>query len=596
MRWRRTGVHAIKAGLAAGTFAIAAPATGAGGLSVYLCTDDGRLLQQSLDGGSPTEIGVRSIAVDETLALAPTTGRLFWTAGDPPKLYRSNLNGSDLRVLTCEGIEQPKWLTVSEELGFVYWTEPEAGEVRRIGIDGGPVETVIGGLVEPFAVSVDAVNRAMYLTGGWVSKSIYKMDLDGDLVASLMPGWFGTPKGVVAVPELNALYWIANGKVRRADLSGPPDVVNFPSPWVFAGSGLAVDASRGTVHRVSASSNILTSDEDGDHTVSSDLLPGLERGLAADPVSGDLFVTQPGLALWRTTIATQQAHVVLQPHLAEPVWAIDVDPIGRRLVWAEQGTTSAFVRVLDLERGISSIINLPSASTFHDVVAPAGEDAAYLCGTSSIVRVDLESGAFEVLFDAPHFVVALDRHTKTGRWWWIAAEQFLYRSEADGSEQTVFGVLEGLADDLVIDELGGVVYWLEFAPAERLMRSSLDTFAPQIALEGIAAGSRLQLDAASRTLYWTDGSGSLWSWPIDQPSARPVAAPPVTAGFAVGPSLDPLALADLNGDGSVDGGDLGVVLASWGPCSCPSPCQGDASGDGVVDGADLGVVLARWSG
>ncbi|MFO0873677.1 MAG: hypothetical protein U0575_06860 [Phycisphaerales bacterium] len=49
--------------------------------------------------------------------------------------------------------------------------------------------------------------------------------------------------------------------------------------------------------------------------------------------------------------------------------------------------------------------------------------------------------------------------------------------------------------------------------------------------------------------------------------------------------------ADITGDGLVDGADLGVLLAAWGPCV---GCAADVTFDGVVDGADLGVVLAAW--
>jgi len=47
--------------------------------------------------------------------------------------------------------------------------------------------------------------------------------------------------------------------------------------------------------------------------------------------------------------------------------------------------------------------------------------------------------------------------------------------------------------------------------------------------------------------------------------------------------------ADLNGDGSVDGVDLGVLLGNWGG-SGPA----DLSGDGTVDGVDLGILLGNW--
>jgi len=52
---------------------------------------------------------------------------------------------------------------------------------------------------------------------------------------------------------------------------------------------------------------------------------------------------------------------------------------------------------------------------------------------------------------------------------------------------------------------------------------------------------------------------------------------------------------DLNGDGVVDGADLGILLNSWGPCRDGNPCLGDLNGDGAIDGADLGILLNNWS-
>jgi filamentous hemagglutinin len=51
---------------------------------------------------------------------------------------------------------------------------------------------------------------------------------------------------------------------------------------------------------------------------------------------------------------------------------------------------------------------------------------------------------------------------------------------------------------------------------------------------------------------------------------------------------------DFNGDGVVNGGDLGTLLASWGPCGEPC-CNADLNGDGIVSGADLGILLTNWS-
>lgn len=48
---------------------------------------------------------------------------------------------------------------------------------------------------------------------------------------------------------------------------------------------------------------------------------------------------------------------------------------------------------------------------------------------------------------------------------------------------------------------------------------------------------------------------------------------------------------DLDGDGSVGGGDLAILLAAWG-----RPGTGDLDGDGIVLGSDLGALLGAWGG
>ena len=59
-----------------------------------------------------------------------------------------------------------------------------------------------------------------------------------------------------------------------------------------------------------------------------------------------------------------------------------------------------------------------------------------------------------------------------------------------------------------------------------------------------------------------------------------------------GPCAPPPVPGDFNGDGVVNGDDLGALLGTWGPCAgCPT----DMNGDGVVDGNDLGQLLGLWT-
>jgi hypothetical protein len=51
---------------------------------------------------------------------------------------------------------------------------------------------------------------------------------------------------------------------------------------------------------------------------------------------------------------------------------------------------------------------------------------------------------------------------------------------------------------------------------------------------------------------------------------------------------------DIDGDGTVGGADLGILIGSWGGCG-PPPCPGDLNQDGSVNGADLGMLFGYWT-
>jgi hypothetical protein len=57
-------------------------------------------------------------------------------------------------------------------------------------------------------------------------------------------------------------------------------------------------------------------------------------------------------------------------------------------------------------------------------------------------------------------------------------------------------------------------------------------------------------------------------------------------------NLAPAIPGDLDNNGRVDGGDLGIMLALWGPIACGN--SADLNGDCSIDGADLGILLSNW--
>ena len=67
---------------------------------------------------------------------------------------------------------------------------------------------------------------------------------------------------------------------------------------------------------------------------------------------------------------------------------------------------------------------------------------------------------------------------------------------------------------------------------------------------------------------------------------------PDTCQCATIPSLPYCCIGDINGDHSVDGADIGILLYNWGPCG--SVCLADLNSDGSVNGGDIGLLLSGW--
>jgi hypothetical protein len=114
-----------------------------------------------------------------------------------------------------------------------------------------------------------------------------------------------------------------------------------------------------------------------------------------------------------------------------------------------------------------------------------------------------------------------------------------------------------------------------------------------------ASAERLVLAQSSQLRFLDPAPGGLWRLgPVIQLETTPAILRTSQArtawiggGFlAIVDHLRPTPCpADLTGDGSVDGADLGLLLTSWEL----SPV-GDLNGDGITDGADLGLMLTAF--
>ena len=162
--------------------------------------------------------------------------------------------------------------------------------------------------------------------------------------------------------------------------------------------------------------------------------------------------------------------------------------------------------------------------------------------------------------------------------------------------------------DVVFDAVLPVLWTVEFDPGTGPQVQEIPVVIPFV---GSIMG-----ESGSRSIRFGGSAAASGSQPLDFP-VGPIALPlptippgdtPANLIFsglvtgvdfttdlaldAFGAEVDSPVFGDINFDGIVNAADLGLLIASWGPCT---GCPADLNGDGLVDAADLGLMIAAWT-
>ena len=155
-----------------------------------------------------------------------------------------NLDGSNFQSNLITGLMAPQNLVLDTTGGQLYWTEQTGkttGKIQRANLDGSNLLLVKALTSAPRGMTLDAVNRKLYLTNGW--GKIQRMNLNGSNFESNLITGLVSP-GQVAVDVVgDKVYWTEKGKLRRADLNGEniQDVVTGLGE--LADLGLGIDST-----------------------------------------------------------------------------------------------------------------------------------------------------------------------------------------------------------------------------------------------------------------------------------------------------------------------------------------------------------------
>ncbi len=127
-----------------------------------------------------------------TRPAAKTVGRLFFMDLAAGRIFTSNPDGSDLKIIVNEGRKLPDGIVVDVAAGHIYWTNmgnPKAndGTIDRADLDGTNVTNIVpsGKTWTPKQLQLDAKNRKLY----WSDREgmrVVRSNLDGSNIETLV--------------------------------------------------------------------------------------------------------------------------------------------------------------------------------------------------------------------------------------------------------------------------------------------------------------------------------------------------------------------------------------------------------------------------
>jgi DNA-binding beta-propeller fold protein YncE len=175
---------------------------------------------------------------------AKTKGRLFFLDVGGGRVFSSNPDGSDLKVIVSEGRRLPDGVVVDVEAGYIYWTNmgnPSAndGSIERADLDGSNLKHIVppGGTHTPKQLQHDKENGKLY----WCDREgmrVMRASIDGSNVETLVDTSQGDARpgkdqrkwcvGIAVDVEGGKLYWTqkgpdkaGQGRIFRANLEIP---------------------------------------------------------------------------------------------------------------------------------------------------------------------------------------------------------------------------------------------------------------------------------------------------------------------------------------------------------------------------------------
>eukprot|EP00058_Branchiostoma_floridae_P020974 XP_002606464.1 hypothetical protein BRAFLDRAFT_93255 [Branchiostoma floridae] len=175
------------------------------------------------------------------LALDHAGGNIYWSVNRPATISVAKKDGSSARtLLSSPAIGNPEQLVLDPRNGLVYWVDCSKGSIDSAAMDGSNQTTIITGLNNPRAITIDFTEDRLYYSNQ--RDRIYSSDLLGNDIRVLYER--GKDVKGIAVDE-DFVYWSSAwrdsssssssqgkiGKLSKSDLTKTVLVDGIDYPW-----------------------------------------------------------------------------------------------------------------------------------------------------------------------------------------------------------------------------------------------------------------------------------------------------------------------------------------------------------------------------
>ena len=125
---------------------------------------------------------------------------MYWTDwGEPAKIERASLDGTNRRVLHNTEIGEPNGITIDYEAQVIYWTDSDRDAIEYSNVDGTSRQQLQTGLPYPYGITIEG---SLVFFTDWIDVGVHtthKRNLGSSNVTKYTNALTLQPTGIIAV-------------------------------------------------------------------------------------------------------------------------------------------------------------------------------------------------------------------------------------------------------------------------------------------------------------------------------------------------------------------------------------------------------------